>query len=77
MVTDPDPRVFDAMMAFFRDIGIRVHNPHSYVVQEGGFVGGAESAIALKRRTDPFGLLNPGKLERSFYEPRMGRGPAS
>jgi FAD/FMN-containing dehydrogenase len=77
VVTDPDPHVFDAMMAFFREIGIRVHNPHSYVVQEGGFVGGAESAIALKRRTDPYGLLNPGKLERSFYEPRMGRGPAS
>ena len=77
VVTDPDPQVFDAMMAFFREIGIRVHNPHSYVVQEGGFVGGAESAIALKRRTDPHGLLNPGKLERRFYEPRMGRGPAS
>jgi FAD/FMN-containing dehydrogenase len=77
VVTDPDPGVIDAMMAFFREIGIRVHNPHSYVVQEGGFVGGAESAIALKQRTDPFGLLNPGKLERSFYEPRMGRGAAS
>jgi FAD/FMN-containing dehydrogenase len=77
VVTDADPQVFDAMMAYFREIGIRVHNPHSYVVQEGGFVGGAESAIALKRRTDPYGLLNPGKLERSFYEPWMGRGPAS
>ncbi len=73
VVTDPDPRVFDAMMAYFREIGIRVHNPHSYVVQEGGFVGQAESAVALKRQTDPFGLLNPGKLDRRFYEPVMGR----
>jgi FAD/FMN-containing dehydrogenase len=61
------------MMAYFREIGIRVHNPHSYVVQEGGFVGQAESAVALKRETDPFGLLNPGKLDRRFYEPVMGR----
>jgi len=76
VVTDPDPRVFDAMMAFFREIGIRVHNPHSYVVQEGGFVGGAEAAVALKRRTDPYGILNPGKLGGQFYEPRMGRAAA-
>jgi FAD/FMN-containing dehydrogenase len=73
VVTDPDPRVFDAMMAYFRELGIRVHNPHSYVVQEGGFVGNAESAVALKRETDPFGLLNPGKLGGRFYEPVMGR----
>lgn len=73
VVTDPDPRVVDEMMAYFREIGVRVHNPHSYVVQEGGFVGGAEGAIELKRQTDPYGLLNPGKLERRFYEPRMGR----
>jgi FAD/FMN-containing dehydrogenase len=77
VVTDPDPQVIDAMMTFFREIGIRVHNPHSYVVQEGGFVGGAEAAIELKRRTDPYGLLNPGKLERRFYEPRMGRAATS
>ena len=77
VVTDSDPKVFDAMMTYFREVGISVQNPHSYVVQEGGFVDGADVAVALKRRTDPFGLLNPGKLGGQFYEPRMGRAAAS
>jgi hypothetical protein len=46
------------------------------VVQEGGFVGGAEAAIALKRTTDPHGLLNPGKLERRFYAAQAARAAA-
>lgn len=62
------------MMAFLRQLGVQVQNPHSYVVQEGGFVGGAEAAIALKRTTDPHGLLNPGKLERRFYAAQLARG---
>lgn len=40
-----------------RDLGVRVHSPHQYYVDHG-----VEELIALKARTDPAGLLNPGKL---------------
>jgi FAD/FMN-containing dehydrogenase len=76
VVDEPDPAAFDNMMAFLRQLGVQVQNPHSYVVQEGGFVGGAEAAIALKRTTDPHGLLNPGKLERRFYAAQVARAAA-
>jgi hypothetical protein len=30
-------------------------------------VADIDSVIAFKRRSDPFGLLNPGKMDRTFY----------
>ena len=48
-------------------IGVSVANPHSYVVKEGGMVKDIASIVAFKQRTDPYGLLNPGKLDGTFY----------
>lgn len=47
----------------FRDNGIRVNNPHTYIIEEGK-VGGdlPQSVIDMKKRFDPAGLLNPGKM---------------
>ena len=47
----------------FRDNGIRVNNPHTYIIEEGK-VGGdlPQSVIDMKQRFDPAGLLNPGKM---------------
>ncbi|GAA3343008.1 FAD-binding oxidoreductase [Curtobacterium pusillum] len=39
------------------DLGVRVHSPHQYYVDHG-----VEELLALKRRTDPVGLLNPGHV---------------
>ncbi|MBA8990977.1 FAD/FMN-containing dehydrogenase [Curtobacterium pusillum] len=39
------------------DLGVRVHSPHQYYVDHG-----VEELLALKRRTDPDGLLNPGHV---------------
>ena len=47
---------------FCRTIGVHVMNPHSVVVQEGGLVGQTDPAIEFKRRSDPYDLLNRGKL---------------
>ncbi|HEV7666245.1 MAG TPA: FAD-binding oxidoreductase [Chloroflexota bacterium] len=62
-----DPGEIDEVISFCGDIGVGVANPHSYVVKEGGMVKDIASVVAFKQRTDPFGLLNPGKLDGTFY----------
>jgi FAD/FMN-containing dehydrogenase len=68
-----DPREIDAVIAYCAEIGVHVANPHSYVVKEGGMVKDIASIVAFKQRTDPFGLLNPGKLDGTFYTAAVGR----
>jgi FAD/FMN-containing dehydrogenase len=68
-----DPREIDAVIEFCAEIGVHVANPHSYVVKEGGMVNDIASIVAFKSRTDPFGLLNPGKLDGSFYTAAVNR----
>jgi FAD/FMN-containing dehydrogenase len=47
-----------------REMGVRVNNPHVNVVEDGKFGGSVPpELVALKRRFDPRGLLNPGKLK--------------
>ncbi len=48
----------------FREMGIRVNNPHVNVVEDGKYGGAVPpEVLELKRRFDPRGLLNPGKLK--------------
>ena len=48
----------------FRAMGIRVNNPHVNVVEDGKYGGAVPpEVLELKRRFDPRGLLNPGKLK--------------
>jgi hypothetical protein len=48
----------------FRAMGIRVNNPHVNVVEDGKYGGAVPpEVLELKRRFDPGGLLNPGKLK--------------
>ena len=65
-----DPREIDAMISYCEEIGVGVANPHSYVVKEGGMVKDIAAVVAFKRQIDPYGLLNPGKLDGTFYTPR-------
>jgi hypothetical protein len=55
------------VIAYCAEIGVEVANPHSCVVKEGGMVKDIASIVAYKQRTDPYGLLNPGKLDGTFY----------
>jgi hypothetical protein len=64
-----DTNEIDDVIRYCQDIGVHVANPHSYVVKEGGMVKDIASIVAFKARTDPFGLLNPGKLDGTFYSP--------
>ncbi len=53
----------DEIIRIYRDHGIRVNNPHVFIVEDGK-AGGALPAeiVEMKQRFDPLGLLNPGKL---------------
>jgi hypothetical protein len=68
-----DPHEIDAVIGFCEDIGVQVANPHSYVVKEGGMVKDIGSIVEFKRGSDPFGLLNPGKLDGTFYPGTVNR----
>jgi FAD/FMN-containing dehydrogenase len=50
------------MIRFCRDIGVFVANPHVNNVEDGGRFRDDHVQLAAKRRYDPKGLLNPGKM---------------
>ncbi len=43
--------------------GCPVADPHTYILEDGGMKTVDEAQLAFKRRTDPLGLLNPGKMK--------------
>ncbi|MES1264777.1 MAG: FAD-binding oxidoreductase, partial [Variovorax sp.] len=53
----------DEIIRMHRERGVRINNPHVFIVEDGK-AGGAlpQEIIEMKRRFDPKGLLNPGKL---------------
>lgn len=51
------------IMAIYREHGVRVNDPHTFIVEDGKHQGQiAPGAVAMKRRFDPLNLLNPGKV---------------
>jgi FAD/FMN-containing dehydrogenase len=57
-----EPRLLE-LIALHRHCGIHVKNPHTYTLGDGTRRGSMSPAsLAAKRRFDPGGLLNPGKL---------------
>ncbi len=69
------------IMQIYRDHCATINNPHVYILEDGGKLRdmdraavsaaqrlSADAAVAMKRRFDPQGLLNPGKL-RSWPGP--------
>ena len=51
------------IMQIYRDNGVRINNPHVYIVEDGKAGGElAPGIIATKRRFDPHYLLNRGKV---------------
>ncbi|WP_426454261.1 FAD-binding oxidoreductase [Paenibacillus sp. S-38] len=59
------------IIAFFEKIGVRIFDPHTWVLADGGR-GEAGSMLRRKRLNDPQGLLNPGKLTASPHEEEGG-----
>ena len=58
------------------DMGAATFNPHRYTLEEGGMKRTDEVQLAFKRRADPQGLLNPGKMiawDDPGYDYRSGK----
>jgi FAD/FMN-containing dehydrogenase len=53
------------IIAAFQEIGIKVSNPHTYVLEEGGKDDWIDQICEAKRENDPYDLLNPGKTKRT------------
>lgn len=53
----------DEIIRLHREHGVRINNPHVFIVEDGK-AGGALplEIVEMKQRFDPRGLLNPGKL---------------
>ncbi len=43
--------------------GVPVADPHTYILEDGGMKTVDHAQLAFKRRNDPKGLLNPGKMK--------------
>ncbi|MGB1416384.1 MAG: FAD-binding oxidoreductase [Synechococcus sp.] len=56
------PEQLTALMQDCRDVGAVLFNPHVLTVEDGGLGVIDADQVAAKRRFDPNGLLNPGKL---------------
>jgi FAD/FMN-containing dehydrogenase len=45
--------------------GVLISNPHTYILEDKGpKIADADHQLAFKRRADPYGLMNPGKMSR-------------
>ena len=58
----------DAIMQIYRDHGVAINNPHVYILEDGKQGALNPEVVETKRRFDPQGLLNPGKM-RSWTAP--------
>ena len=52
----------DEIIRLHEEAGCPIFNPHRYTLEEGGMKQTDEAQLAFKRRADPKGLLNPGKM---------------
>ncbi|UOM35840.1 FAD-binding oxidoreductase [Acuticoccus sp. I52.16.1] len=52
----------DAIVKLHEDHGCPIFNPHRYTLEEGGMKQTDALQLAFKKRSDPKGLLNPGKM---------------
>ena len=61
--------LLEEVMRFCDAIGVVYFNPHTFVVDESGLFSAPdfERIVAFKRRSDPLGLLNPGKIGTRFF----------
>ena len=58
----------EAVMAFCDALGIAYRNVNTFVLEESGVFPHIDRILAFKRRVDPKGLLNPGKVSNSFFK---------
>jgi FAD/FMN-containing dehydrogenase len=56
------PEQIERLAHGFEDLGVKIANPHTYFLQNGGMHRIDAAQIDFKRASDPHGLMNPGKI---------------
>ena len=57
-----DRAQLDRLVRAHEELGIRIANPHTWLLQNGGMKLIDEAQFEFRRRHDPKGLMNPGKM---------------
>lgn len=63
----------EEVMAFCDARGIVYRNVNTFVLEESGVFPHIDRILGFKRRVDPKGLLNPGKVGHSFFDRAVNR----
>ncbi|MED4206378.1 FAD-binding oxidoreductase [Neobacillus mesonae] len=50
------------MISFCESIGVKIFDPHTNLLEKGGWEAYIDSVVQKKSQNDPYGLLNPGKI---------------
>ncbi len=56
------PAQIDRLSHAFEELGVKIANPHTYYLQNGGMHRIDAAQLDFKRAADPFNLMNPGKI---------------
>ncbi|MEM7696040.1 MAG: FAD-binding oxidoreductase [Pseudomonadota bacterium] len=62
LVRFTDEARLDEIVRLHEEAGCPIFNPHRYTLEEGGMKQTDEVQLAFKKKADPKGLLNPGKM---------------
>lgn len=60
------------IISSFHEFGIKVSNPHTYLLEEGGKDDWIDQICEAKQKNDPYDLLNPGKTKRMARSSLVG-----
>lgn len=56
------PERLAEIIRYHEETGAFIANPHTYILEDGGRKTIDESQLNFKKKVDPYGLLNPGKM---------------
>ena len=55
------------IIRYHEERGAIIFNPHTYILEDGGMKTVDIEQVEFKKKVDPYGLLNPGKM-RGYFE---------
>jgi FAD/FMN-containing dehydrogenase len=57
------PERLQEIIEYHEAHGALIFNPHAYTIEAGGMKQVDVAQVNFKKQVDPYGLLNPGKME--------------
>ena len=63
LVKFSSPERLQDIIDYHEKNGAFIFNPHAYTIEAGGMKQVDRAQVNFKKHVDPYGLLNPGKME--------------